>query len=97
MLLSRCKALDGAADGYVRAEACALMILGTAETDTALAVLGASAVNQDGRCDRGLRKYAERAQSLIKQPHGPGSGRVICGQYVFSRPCPNICGQYKVV
>jgi len=47
----RCKALDSTADGYVRAEACAIIIIGDPELDTSLAILSGTAVNQDGRCN----------------------------------------------
>ena len=45
----RCKALDASADGYVRSEACVVIVL-TAADDSALVLLAGSAVNQDGRC-----------------------------------------------
>ncbi|KAL6765558.1 type I polyketide synthase, partial [Haematococcus lacustris] len=53
----RCKAGDAAASGYVRAEACGVLILGpalqphstTAHGPQALAFVAGSAVNQDGR------------------------------------------------
>ena len=49
-VMYRCKALDSTADGYVRAEACAVIVLGEPVADTTLALLSATAVNQDGRC-----------------------------------------------
>ena len=60
----RCKALDAAANGYVRAEDCIAFLLGANPGDTAdcsghaVAVLG-SAVNQDGR------------SSSLTAPNGP--------------------------
>ena len=71
-----------------------MMILGTAEADTALAVLGASAVNQDGRCDSGLQVLHEKR---IKQPHGPGSGHVVCGQYESLRPLAVNISSFEMV
>ena len=51
----RCKTLDGAADGYVRSEACAALLLlplnnaDSVCTEGPLVLLCACAVNQDGR------------------------------------------------
>ncbi len=46
----RCKTLDAAADGYVRADAVGVLLLRqTAAATGVLAVLTGSAVNQDGR------------------------------------------------
>jgi acyl transferase domain-containing protein len=60
----RCKTLDAAADGYVRAEAAGVMMLvSSANANPALinscAVLAGSAVNQDGR------------SSSLTAPNGP--------------------------
>ena len=65
----RCRALDAAADGYVRGEACAAAVLGTADVLGAasagcIAILG-SAVNQDGR------------SSSLTAPNGPAQQEVI--------------------
>jgi acyl transferase domain-containing protein len=66
----RCKTLDAAADGYVRAEAVGVMVLqplAAAEGASAapLAVLAGSAVNQDGR------------SSGLTAPNGPAQQQVI--------------------
>jgi acyl transferase domain-containing protein len=68
----RCKTLDAAADGYVRAEACGAIMLeavlqGGAEgsSEKGLAVLCSTAVNQDGR------------SSALRAPNGPAQQEVI--------------------
>jgi NADPH:quinone reductase-like Zn-dependent oxidoreductase/3-oxoacyl-(acyl-carrier-protein) synthase len=67
----RCKTLDAAADGYVRAEAVGAMLLqqlqqGAPEGDLALvAVLAGAAVNQDGR------------SSSLTAPNGPAQQAVV--------------------
>jgi len=64
----RCKTMDAAADGYVRAEAAGIMILQSLTAASAtrglLAILG-SAVNQDGR------------SSGLTAPNGPAQQDVI--------------------
>ena len=50
----RCKSFDAAADGYVRSDGCAMLVLkrlfdARADGDQILAVIRGSAVNQDGR------------------------------------------------
>jgi acyl transferase domain-containing protein len=68
----RCKTLDAAADGYVRAEAVSVMVIevvgGFASSPASpapLAVLAGSAVNQDGR------------SSGLTAPNGPAQQEVI--------------------
>ena len=66
----RCKAFDSRADGFVRAEGCGLVVLkrlkdAQADGDRILAVIRASASNQDGR------------SSGITAPNGPSQEAVI--------------------
>jgi acyl transferase domain-containing protein/NAD(P)-dependent dehydrogenase (short-subunit alcohol dehydrogenase family)/acyl carrier protein len=66
----RCKAFDSRADGFVRAEGCGLVVLkrladAQADGDDILAVIRASASNQDGR------------SSGITAPNGPAQEAVI--------------------
>jgi acyl transferase domain-containing protein len=68
----RCKTLDAAADGYVRGEAVAGMLLqqdaygsAAAPPDWALAVFAGSMVNQDGR------------SSSLTAPNGPAQQEVL--------------------
>lgn len=67
----RCKALDASADGYVRSEACAVMVLssqqvleGEGRGGACVALVG-TAVNQDGR------------SSSLTAPHGPSQQEVV--------------------
>lgn len=68
----RCKALDAAADGYVRSEAAVLILLlaASAASDSCSGQLNAlllcgTAVNQDGR------------SSSLTAPHGPSQQAVV--------------------
>jgi acyl transferase domain-containing protein len=69
-LEGRCKTLDAAADGYVRAEDCIVFLLNAAlETDSTqrpLVLVSGSAVNQDGR------------SSSLTAPNGPSQQQVHC-------------------
>lgn len=65
----RCKTFDQAADGYVRSEGCAVVVLkrlqdAIEEGDRILAVVRGSAVNHDGR-SAGLTAPSSRAQSAL--------------------------------
>ncbi len=72
----RCKALDAAADGYVRAEAAVVILLhstslweagfgGSTQGQMAALLLASTAVNQDGR------------SSSLTAPHGPSQQAVV--------------------
>ena len=63
----RCKALDAAADGYVRSEACAVALLSAYQAEgTATAILmSGAAVNQGGRA------------SSLTAPNGPSQQEVV--------------------
>jgi acyl transferase domain-containing protein/SAM-dependent methyltransferase len=66
----RCKTFDAAADGYVRGEGCALIVLrrltdALADGDNVLAVIKGSALNQDGR------------SGGLTAPNGPAQEAVI--------------------
>ena len=65
----RCKTLDAAADGYVRAEACGTLLLqlltNDISSDAFLAVLAGTAVNQDGR------------SSSLTAPNGPAQQQAV--------------------
>jgi acyl transferase domain-containing protein len=69
-LEGRCKTLDAAADGYVRAEDCIVFLLNAAlETDGTQGpqvFVSGSAVNQDGR------------SSSLTAPNGPSQQQVQC-------------------
>jgi hypothetical protein len=66
----RCKTMDAAADGYVRAEAAGVLLLHpmgslSAPISTPLAIIRGSAVNQDGR------------SSSLTAPNGPAQQAVL--------------------
>lgn len=64
----RCKVLDASADGYVRGEACHMLLVASAGTEhrgANLAVILGSAINQDGR------------SSNLTAPNGPAQQEVL--------------------
>ena len=65
----RCKSFDAAADGYVRSDGCAVMVLkrlstARADGDRVLAVIRGTAINQDGRSN-GLTAPSAIAQTAV--------------------------------
>jgi 3-oxoacyl-(acyl-carrier-protein) synthase len=77
----RCKALDAAADGYVRAESLGVLVLRAIDSHAAgpgacLALLAGSAVNQDGR------------SSGLTAPNGPAQQEVLRAALVAAGLAP---------
>lgn len=72
----RCKTLDGAADGYVRAENCIVLVLQAAATSDAVScgLLVASAVGQVGSCEQ-YKFFRHTVQIWQHHPlHAPCQG-----------------------
>jgi acyl transferase domain-containing protein len=64
----RCKALDASADGYVRSEGCAVMLMAAhanLDAQETIIALAGTAVNQDGR------------SSALTAPNGPAQQQVV--------------------
>jgi acyl transferase domain-containing protein len=81
----RCKTFDLAADGYVRGEGCAVIVLrrladALSDGDRILAVIRGSAVNQDGR------------SSGLTAPNGPAQEAVIRAALEAARLSPSMVG-----
>ena len=82
----RCKTFDASADGYVRAEGCAVVVLkrlsdAQANGDNVLALIRGTAVNQDGRSNgltapNGAAQEAVIREALAKSQLRPGRGIV---------------------
>ena len=75
----RCKTLDASADGYARAEGCALTLLQRCKTDSEVerVLLDGTAVNQDGR------------SSSLTAPNGPSQTLVILASNGYSDSLSN--------
>lgn len=74
-----CKTFDAAADGYVRGEGCAVVVLkrladALADGDCVLAVISGTAVNQDGRSG-GLTAPSGRSQEAVIRSALADAGR----------------------
>jgi acyl transferase domain-containing protein/SAM-dependent methyltransferase/acyl carrier protein len=66
---ARCSAFDAAADGFVRGEGCGILVLkrqsdAERDGDRVLAIIGGSAINQDGR-SAGLTAPSGQAQEMV--------------------------------
>jgi acyl transferase domain-containing protein/acyl carrier protein len=75
----RCKAFDAAADGFVRAEGCGIVVLkrlsdAIADRDRVIAVIAGSAVNQDGRSN-GLTAPNGKSQEAVLRAALARAGR----------------------
>ncbi|MFD1939228.1 SDR family NAD(P)-dependent oxidoreductase [Nonomuraea mangrovi] len=112
----RCKAFDASADGMVRAEGCGAVVLkrlsdALRDNDRVLAVVTASAVNQDGRSNglvapnpdaqrdllRGVYADLDRGPDHI-EAHGTGTflGDPIEARAIAAAlPCPVLIGSVK--
>lgn len=81
-----CQTFDASADGYVRGEGCGVVVLkplhaALRDGDRVLAVLEASAVNQDGKSNGITAPNGARQSELIRrviQLAGRGPGDVVC-------------------
>ena len=71
----RCKTFDAAADGYVRAEGCGVIVLkrlanALADGDRVIALIRGSAVNQDGRSNGLTAPNGLAQQALVREALG---------------------------
>jgi phthiocerol/phenolphthiocerol synthesis type-I polyketide synthase D len=71
----RCKAFDAAANGMVRGEGCGVVVLkrladARREGDRVLAVIRATAVNQDGRSNGLIAPNPQAQEALLREAYG---------------------------
>ncbi|MFE3451212.1 beta-ketoacyl synthase N-terminal-like domain-containing protein [Nonomuraea sp. NPDC059194] len=112
----RCKAFDASADGMVRAEGCGVVVLkrlsdALRDNDRVLAVVVASAVNQDGRSNGLVAPNPDAQQDLLRtvysgldrgpdyiEAHGTGTflgDPIEAGAIAAALPGPVLVGSVK--
>lgn len=73
--VGRCQTFDAAADGYVRAEGCGVVVLkrlsdALADSDRVVAIIRGSAINQDGRSNGLTAPNGLAQQALVREALG---------------------------